>query len=65
MNSGDPAARAELDQVVAAAVAADPGFKEQLLTAAAAAPQARSQTPFLNITKGMLVPVAAAESSEA
>jgi hypothetical protein len=43
MNSGDPAARAELVQVIAAAVAANPGFEEQLRTAAAAATQAQGQ----------------------
>ncbi|ACU70469.1 hypothetical protein Caci_1548 [Catenulispora acidiphila DSM 44928] len=39
MNSGDPAARAELVQVIAAAVAANPGFEQQLRDAAAAATQ--------------------------
>ncbi|MEY9863379.1 hypothetical protein ABH935_009029 [Catenulispora sp. GAS73] len=42
MNSGDPSARAELVQVIAAAVAANPGFEERLRTAAAAT-QAQGQ----------------------
>lgn len=41
LNTGDPAARAELVQAVAAAVAANPGFEEQLRTAAATATQAQ------------------------
>jgi|GEM_PF-2676083 len=64
MNSGDAAARAELVQVIAAAVAANPGFEQQLRNAAAAAqPQqgpAAGKPPFLKTTNGMLVLIAAA-----
>lgn len=66
MNSGDPAQRAELVQVIAAAVAADPGFEQQLRAAAATAQGAGSagaaggKPPFLKTTNGLLVLVAAA-----
>ena len=43
MNSGDPAARAGLVQVFAAAVAANPEFEQRLRTAGAVAAQARGQ----------------------
>ncbi|MEY9935170.1 hypothetical protein ABH926_009841 [Catenulispora sp. GP43] len=68
VNSGDPAARAELVQAIAVAVAANPGFEQQLRDAAAAAMQAQGQAqgpvggkpPFLKTTNGLLVIVAAA-----
>jgi hypothetical protein len=66
MNSGDAAARAELVQVIADAVAANPGFEQQLRTAAAATqppqqgPVAGGKPPFLKTTNGMLVLIAAA-----
>jgi hypothetical protein len=67
MNSGSPQARAELIQLVADAVAANPGFEERLRTAAAIAqpePQPQSpdggKKPFFKTTNGMLVAVAAA-----
>lgn len=66
MNSGDATARAELVQVIADAVAANPGFEQQLRTAAAAAqpqqqgPVTGGKPPFLKTTNGMLVLIAAA-----
>ncbi|MEY9912565.1 hypothetical protein ABIA35_008827 [Catenulispora sp. MAP12-49] len=68
MNSGDPAARAELVQAIAAAVAANPGFEQQLRDAAAVAMQtpghaqdpAGGKPPFLKTTNGLLAIVAAA-----
>jgi hypothetical protein len=61
MNSGDPAARAELVQLIAAAVAANPGFEQQLRYAAAAAQNtAPAKPPFLKTTNGLLVIVVAA-----
>ena len=61
MNSGEAAARAELVQLIADAVAANPGFEQQLRTAAAQ-PQgaAGGKPPFLKTTNGLLVLVAAA-----
>jgi hypothetical protein len=69
MNSGDPAARAELVQLITAAVAANPGFEQQLRAAAATAQggaggmaggAAGGKQPFLKTTNGLLVLVAAA-----
>ena len=63
MNSGEAEARAELVQLVADAVAANPEFEQQLRTAAEAAqPQgaAGGKEPFLKTTNGMLVLIAAA-----
>ena len=61
MNSGDPAARAELVQLIAAAVAANPGFEQQLRYAAAAAQNTGpAKPPFLKTTNGLLVIVVAA-----
>jgi hypothetical protein len=66
MNSGDPAARAEVVQLIAAAVAANPGFEQHLRAAAAAAAQGQGQgavggkPPFFKTGTGVLVIVAAA-----
>jgi hypothetical protein len=60
MNSGDPAQRAELVQLIAAAVAANPGFEQQLRGAAAMAQGAGGagapdgKPPFLKTTNGLL-----------
>lgn len=62
MNSGDPATRAELVQLVAAAVAADPGFEQRLRAAAAGVrgmDAASGGQPFLKTTNGLLALVAA------
>ena len=65
MNSGDPAARAEVVQLIAAAVAANPGFEEQLRNAAAAAQTGvggaggGGAAAFFRTTNGMLAIVAA------
>ena len=66
MNSGDAAKRAELVQLIAAAVAANPGFEQQLRAAAATAQgtgsagAAGGRPPFLKTTNGLLAMVAAA-----
>ena len=63
MNSGDPAARAALVQAIAAAVAANPGFEQQLRNAAATAQGAGAgagQPSFFKTTNGLLVLVLAA-----
>jgi len=63
MNSGDPAARAELVQAIARAVAADPGFEQRLRDAAGAAqgggPAVAGRPSFLKTAKGKLALVAA------
>lgn len=63
MNTGDPAARAQLVQLIAQAVAMNPGFEQQLRASAAAAQGAGAgpvKTPFLKTTNGIVVLVAAA-----
>jgi hypothetical protein len=66
MNSGDPAARAELVQLIAGAVAANPGFEQQLRNAAAVAqsggfagPAGGGASAFFKTTNGKLALVAA------
>lgn len=68
MSSGDPAAREQLIQALTQALAADPGFEQQVRQAAesaqsssgAGAPAGPADPPFLKTTNGMLVLVAAA-----
>ncbi|MFL6117243.1 MAG: hypothetical protein ACJ786_38705 [Catenulispora sp.] len=68
LNSGDPAAREQLVQAIAQALAADPGFEQQVRQAAAnaqsgsgqSAPAEPAKPPFLKTTNGLLALVAAA-----
>lgn len=62
LTTGDPARRAELVQLIAAAVAANPGFEQQLRASAAAAQGGGGpvETPFLKSSNGIMVLVAAA-----
>ena len=71
MNTGDPAARAQLAQLISQASAANPAFEQQLRAAASAAQGGGvgavagvgggpGTTPFLKSSKGIMVLVAAA-----
>lgn len=62
MNTGDPAARAQLVQLIAQTAATNPGFEQQLRGAAAASQGggAPAKMPFLKTTNGIVVLVVAA-----